>query len=186
MELLTIILIALGLCFDSFAVSVSVGIYKNKIRFWEAFGIAFWLALFQGLMPLIGWLAGQPLKVVLSEVDHWIAFGLLAFIGIKMIVEAIHRRETKKIIKLSLWVVWGMALATSLDALAVGFSFALTETPVLVAGLIIALITGLASMLGMLSGKSIGRKNLKIIEILGGIILIMIGLKILASHLCWM
>lgn len=185
MEWLTIILVAIGLCFDSFAVSVSIGIYKNDIRFKEALGIAFWLALFQGVMPLIGWLAGLPLRQLLSEADHWVAFGLLAFIGIKMIVEALREEGARKIKGLGLMIVWGMALATSLDALAVGFSFALTETPVLVAGLIIAFVTGVASMLGMLSGKNIRTKNLKWIEILGGVILIAIGVKILITHMNW-
>jgi putative Mn2+ efflux pump MntP len=186
MEIITIILVAIGLCFDSFAVSVSIGIFRNDIRFKEALGIAFWLALFQGVMPLIGWLAGVPLREILSEVDHWIAFGLLAFIGIKMIVDALKSDGAKRITRLNLWIVWGLALATSLDALAVGFTFALTEMPVLIAGLIIALITGLAAMLGMLSGKNIPAKNLKWIEIAGGVILIAIGAKILISHMNWL
>lgn len=185
MEIITIILVAIGLCFDSFAVSVSIGIFRSDIKFKEALGIAFWLALFQGTMPLIGWLAGVPLREILSEVDHWVAFGLLALIGIKMIWEAWKSDATQRITRLNLWVVWGLALATSLDALAVGFSFALTEIPVLIAALIIALVTGLAAMLGMLSGKNIPSRNLKWIETLGGVILIAIGAKILISHMNW-
>jgi len=185
MEIITIILVAIGLCFDSFAVSVSIGIFKSEIKFKEALGIAFWLALFQGTMPLIGWLAGVPLREILSEADHWVAFGLLALIGIKMIWEAWKSDGTKRITRLNLWVVWGLALATSLDALAVGFSFALTEIPVLIAALIIAFVTGLAAMLGMLSGKNIPSRNLKWIETLGGAILIAIGTKILISHMNW-
>ena len=183
MEIITVILIALGLCFDSFAVSVSIGIFKNNISFKEALGIAFWLALFQGLMPLAGWLAGLPLRTLLSEVDHWIAFGLLLFIGGKMIIEAIREGEEKKIKSLGLLVIWGIAPATSLDALAVGFSFALTETPVVVASLIIAFVTGAVAMCGMFFGKNIRGHKLKYIEIAGGAILIIIGLKILYEHI---
>ncbi|PKP20445.1 MAG: hypothetical protein CVU05_09115 [Bacteroidetes bacterium HGW-Bacteroidetes-21] len=183
MEWVNIGVIALGLSFDSFAVSVSCGIYDKKMRFLQAFHIAFWLALFQGVMPLLGWLAGLPLRSLLSEIDHWIAFALLCLIGGKMIFEAIISNESKKIKQLSLWVIWGMALATSLDALAVGFSFALTETPVVVAALIIAFVTGVASMIGMLFGKNIKGNKLKYIEMAGGIILILIGAKILYEHI---
>jgi len=186
MEWITIILVAIGLCFDSFAVSVSVGICRNNISFKEAFRVAFWLALFQGVMPLIGWLAGVPLRDLLSDYDHWIAFALLAFIGGKMVIESLGHNERRGVSDLGIWVVWGMALATSLDALAVGFSFALTNLPVLMASLIIAIITGIASMLGMFFGKKVGGRNLKWIEALGGFILIAIGVKIIVTHMNWL
>jgi len=182
MEILTILIIALGLSFDSFAVSVSCGIFIKKISFLQAFRIAFWLALFQGLMPLIGWVLGQPFKEALEEIDHWIAFILLAAIGGKMIYEAIFNKEQRIVANLSLLVILGLALATSIDALAVGFSFALIKTPVIIASLIIALVTGLASMAGMYFGKKIGFNKQRKIEILGGIVLILIGLKILIDH----
>ena len=184
MEILTIFLLALGLSFDSFAVSVCSGLNLPHIRFFQAVKIAFFLALFQAFMPLIGWLVGNSMKSLIEPVDHWIAFGMLSLIGGKMIIESFISSETREIKNpLHLRVILLLSLATSIDALAVGFSFAVLLYKILVAVLIIGVVTFVASMLGILLGKKTGPKINRFAEIIGGLILIFIGSKILIEHL---
>lgn len=184
MDFITIFLIAIGLSFDTFAVSVSTGLTLNSIRFWQAIKIAVILAFFQTLMPFVGWFLGKQIEQIISNYDHWIAFGLLLILGLKMIVES-FKPETKKnnltFPKLSILI--GMAIATSIDALVVGISFAFINVNIYWSILIIGFITFLVAMIGMLFGKTIGNKFGNKIEIFGGLILIGIGIKILFSHL---
>jgi len=183
MIFITIILIAIGLCFDSFAVSVSSGIAIQKIKFFDATKIAFSLALFQGGMPILGWLIGEKLKDYLNIYDHWIAFILLSILGLKMIFESLKKEEEQKCFNpLNFWVLIGMSIATSIDALVVGFSIAFIDLPILISGFIIGAVTFIASMLGILFGKKTGNRFGKKMEILGGLILIGLGLKILLEH----
>ncbi|MCX6258391.1 MAG: manganese efflux pump MntP family protein [Bacteroidia bacterium] len=184
MHYLTIIFIAIGLSFDSFAVSVSSGLIKKDILFRHAVRIAFSLAFFQALMPLIGWFAGSGIKESVKSVDHWIAFTLLGLLGIKMIYESL-RKEKKPSTKdpLNSYYLLGISLATSIDALVVGFSFAFLDFPIIISVLIIGIITFIISMLGILAGKKTGSQFGRKMEILGGIILIATGLKILLEHL---
>jgi len=184
MDLITIILIAIGLNFDSFAVSITTGLVVNKIQFKQAVPIALVLAFFQGVMPLIGWFLGSQVKDLIADYDHWIAFTLLFIIGAKMIYETLKPEEEKKQLNpLKLSVMIMMAIATSIDALIVGISFAFIETNIIVATVIIGSLTFLVAMLGMLFGKKAGSFFGKKIEILGGLILIGIGTKILIEHL---
>jgi len=191
MEIITLILLALGLSFDSFAVSVSSGLVLPAIRFYKACIIAFSLAFFQALMPLLGWFAGLTIRDYLVNFDHWIAFGLLSALGIKMIFESLKPEERRNGFNpLDPVVLLTMSLATSIDALIVGVSFAFIETPdtplwlaILLPVIIIGGITFLMSMLGILFGKKAGSKLGKRMEMLGGIILIGIGFKILLEHL---
>ncbi len=184
MDFITIFLIAIGLSFDTFAVSVTTGLTISHIRFWQGIRIAIILAFFQALMPFIGWLIGKQVENLISNYDHWIAFGLLSILGIKMIYESFSKdEENKKFNPLIIWVVIGMAVATSIDALVVGVSFAFIEINIYWSLLIIGFVTFLVSMIGMLLGKKVGSKLGKRMEIIGGIILIGIGLKILLSHL---
>lgn len=183
MEIATIFLLAIGLSFDSFAVSVCSGLNLPHIRFFQAAKIAIFLALFQGLMPLAGWLVGNSIKTLIEPVDHWIAFGLLSLIGGKMIIESFIDSEERKIKNpLHLKVILMLSVATSIDALAVGFSFATILEKILFAVLIIGAVTFIASMLGILLGKKTGPKINRFAEILGGAILIFIGTKILIEH----
>ena len=182
-EFITIFLISIGLCFDSFAVSVSSGLMMKHINFFEAMKISFSLALFQGMMPLLGWLAGKKISEYLSNYDHWIAFGLLLIIGIRMIWESQKHEENKTINPLNIWFLIYISLATSIDALIVGLSFAFFETKIYTSIIIIGVVTFIASMLGILFGKKAGAHLGKKMEILGGIILIVIALKILLEHL---
>ncbi len=184
MELFTIILIAFGLTVDSFAVSISTGIVVSHIRFLQAVRIAIVLAVFQGAMPLIGWFLGFQVKDIIVDYDHWIAFILLFLIGTKMIYESFKNEETKKNFNpLKYSVMIGMAIATSIDALIVGVSFAFININITIATIIIGTLTFLVSMIGMFAGKKIGIFFGRKIEFAGGIVLIGIGVKILIQHL---
>ena len=184
MEILTVFFLAIGLSFDSFAVSVCSGLNLPQIRFFQAAKIAIFLAIFQAVMPLFGWLVGNTMKSVIEPVDHWIAFGLLSMIGGKMIIESFINSEAREIKNpLHLRVILMLSLATSIDALAVGFSFATLLDQIVVAVIIIGVVTFIASMLGILLGKKIGPKTSRLAELLGGLILISIGAKILIEHL---
>ncbi|MBK6965565.1 MAG: manganese efflux pump [Bacteroidales bacterium] len=188
MEVVTLLLLALGLSFDSFAVSVSSGLILPGIRFYKACIIAFSLAFFQALMPMLGWLAGLTVRDDLAYLDHWIAFGLLALLGMKMIYESLKPEEQRNSFNpLKPVVLLTMSLATSIDALIVGVSFAFLQTPdtttILLPVIIIGSVTFIMSMLGILFGKKAGAKLGKRMEMLGGLILIGIGVKILAEHL---
>lgn len=184
MEIITLLLLAIGLSFDTFAVSVSSGLALRKINFVKALRIAFSLALFQGGMLLIGGIAGSSIKDFISDFDHWVAFTLLFILGVRMIIEGLKLKEQKKNFNpLNFIVLISMSIATSIDALAVGISYALSNTnSIYIASLIIAFVTGVVSMLGILFGKNTGKLFGQKMEILGGIILIIIGIKILVEH----
>jgi len=184
MDLLTIILIAIGLSFDTFAVSISSGLILKKIDFFSATKIAVTLAVFQAAMPVVGWLAGSGIKNYAENFDHWIAFGILALLGAKMIYESFNTDpEDRSFNPLDIKVMIGMAIATSIDALIVGFSFALLNYRIFISVGIIGFVTYVVAMLGMLFGKKIGTKMGRRMEVLGGVMLILIGLKILIEHL---
>ncbi len=183
MDWLVIFLVALSLCFDTFAVSVSSGMSLQKINFANACKIALTLAFFQTLMPFIGWGLGEQFKSIISTFDHWIAFALLLIIGLKMIIESRKKEEEKKFNPLHPLTLITISLATSIDALAVGFTFSIIHISIVYAGIIIGFVTYLASMLGILFGKKLKTKNPSSIEIIGGLILIGLGVKILIEHL---
>ena len=184
MNLTTILLIAVGLSFDTFAVSVSSGLTIRQIRFFQAVKIAFTLAFFQSLMPLIGWILGNQVAGYIASYDHWFAFGLLSLLGLKMIYESLKNdKENSNFNPLNLVVLLGMSIATSIDALVVGVSFALIEINLYWSIFIIGVVTFLVAMIGMLFGKKVGGKLGKRMEIIGGLILIGIGIKILLEHL---
>jgi len=184
MELLTIFLIAISLSFDTFAVSISSGLILRKIDFFNATKIAITLAVFQAVMPVIGWLAGSGIKNYAENIDHWIAFAILGILGGKMIYEGFRTDpEERSFNPLDIKVMIGMAIATSIDALIVGFSFALLNYKILISIGIIGAVTYVVAMLGMLFGKKIGSRMGRRMEMLGGLMLILIGIKILVEHL---
>jgi len=184
MELITIILIAFGLTVDSLAVSISTGLVVSQIKFIQAIRIALVLAFFQGLMPLIGWFAGYQIRNIIKDYDHWIAFVLLFIIGAKMIYESIKNGDDRKDFNpLKYSVMIGMAIATSIDALIVGVSFAFIDINIVLAVVIIGVLTFLVSMSGMFAGKKAGNYFGKKVEFIGGLVLIAIGAKILLEHL---
>lgn len=184
MNYFTIIILAIGLSFDSFAVSVTSGLNLPRIRFFQAVKLASVLAIFQAGMPVLGWLFGSTVKNLVGPVDHWIAFCLLSLVGGKMIMESFTTSGDEKIKDpLRLKVIVLLALATSIDALAVGFSFSIYLEKIFWAVFIIGSITFIASMTGILIGKKTGPKINKYAEIIGGLILFGIGCKILIEHL---
>ena len=179
-----LILIALGLAADCFAVSLSISISRATISSISIIRAALAFGIFQAFMPFLGWLVGQTVVDLISSFDHWLAFALLALIGGKMIWESLYPEETDKnndISKLS--VVLFLAVATSIDALAVGLSFAFIKVSIGYACAIIGVIAFLIAILGFIIGKKAGKLIGKRAGIIGGIILIAIGLRILLSHI---
>ena len=186
LSLLTILGIAVALAMDAFAVSICYGCglkkFSAKVMIWVA--LAF--GVFQGVMTYLGWLGGSLFAEAIQALDHFVAFGLLAFIGGKMIYEAFTGSDECYVVdpqKMDVKRLLILSLATSIDALAVGLSFAILETEILMPSLIIAAVTLMFSAVGVAAGhglkKVLGRK----VEIAGGIILILIGLNILITHL---
>ena len=181
-QLVIFLLIGTGLSFDSFAVSVSCGLVKRQISLREAVPIAASLAIFQALFPIIGWYAGMKLHAFIGAYDHWAAFLMLSVLGLKMIHDAgNYEIAANRINTLSLRMVLGLSVATSIDALVVGLSFGVLEMSILYPILIIGVVTFLASMLGMYCGKIIPAKHSRQSMFLGGMVLMAIGFKVLAE-----
>jgi len=184
MDIFTIILIAFGLSMDALAVSVTSGITIKRLKVNNALRIALFFGGFQAFMPIIGWLAGLSLLDFISGVDHWVAFGLLAFIGCKMIYESVKMKSGREESNpLSLYVLLVLSVATSIDALAVGLSFAFLQISIATPVIVIGTVTFLLSLLGVFAGNRFGHFFENKIEIVGGFILIGIGIKILMEHL---
>ena len=184
MSFISIFLMSFALAMDAFAVSVTKGITLRKINFSTASKIALFLGIFQGIMPLIGWFIGIRFESYIKTVDHWIALLLLGFIGLKMILEAKNDDSLDNISpdKLEIKELIVLSIATSIDALAVGVSFAFLNEPIFSIILTIAIVTFILCFLGVLLGKSIGSLFKNYAQIIGGIILILIGFNILNSH----
>jgi putative Mn2+ efflux pump MntP len=184
MEFVTIIVIAVGLAMDAFAVSVASGAAYQQLDLRHAFRMAFFFGVFQAFMPLAGSLAGVTLKNVIASYDHWVAFGLLTVIGGKMIYESFTlKRSQDQLNPASVATVLILAIATSIDALAVGVTLSIITSFIFTAVMIIGLITFGFSLVGTWLGRRIGHLFENRIEIAGGIILIAMGLKILGQHL---
>jgi len=184
-----ILLIGVGLSMDAFAVSICKGLGMTKLNRKQAVTIGLYFGGFQALMPFIGYMLGIQFEKYITSIDHWIAFILLAFIGGKMVYEAVKDNEDDTVIEKDLALNHGemllLAIATSIDALAVGITFALAydNLNIYEAITIIGLTTFVLSIIGVVVGNFFGSKYKKKAEIVGGIILILIGLKILLEHL---
>ena len=187
MSFVELILIGIGLSMDAFAVAVSKGLSMRKIDYKAGLIIAAAFGIFQAAMPVIGWFLATRFERLISSVDHWIAFGLLVLIGIKAIVGAVKDAKSGEEEKEAYVLKWGelllLAVATSIDALAVGISFAALQVNIWSAVGIIGVITLVLSFLGVLIGNRFGARFKSKAEIAGGIILILIGIKILLEHL---
>jgi len=184
MDYFTILVIALGLSFDTFAVSLSYGVIRNAILFRQASWVAIILAVFQGGLTIGGYFLGSMISNALKATNHWIALGLLSFLGIKMIVEGLKKTKDEEMKDFSnIIVLLTIALATSIDAFAVGISFALLDVKIWEAGILIGAVTFLASMTAIRIGKSAGARLGNKVEIIGGLLLIAIGLKIFLEHI---
>ena len=181
-DLITI-LIALSLAMDSFSVSVTRGFTTSQTKMEaEALKVGVFFGFFQAIMPLIGWFIGVSILAFISSIDHWIAFGLLVFIGFRMIYESIQTDSQKIVSSSSLSVLLMMSIATSIDALAVGLSYSFLEVSIVMPVIMIGIVTFALSFLGVYLGKRFGNRFEKI-GIFGGFILIMIGIKIVMEHM---
>ena len=183
MSLMELFLIAVGLSMDAFAVSVCKGLSVRKATVKHALCVGLYFGGFQALMPLIGYLLGTQFESVITSVDHWIAFGLLAFIGGNMIREALSREEEKLDDSFSFRTMMTLAVATSIDALAMGVTFAFLRVDIVPAVLLIGATTFVLSAVGLKVGNVFGAKYKARAEQFGGVVLVLMGLKILLEHL---
>ena len=185
MDLISLIFTGIGLAMDCFAVSLGIGTTNMVRSFRPVFRLSFHFGLFQGLMTLFGWLVGSTVAQLISNVDHWIVLALLVWVGTRMIIEgfkpvgqAANQADPSRGGTLVL-----LAVATSLDAMAVGLSMAIIKVNIWSASLLIGVITTFLSLIGLMIGNRLGMAFGKRMEIIGGLILNGIGLRILYTHL---
>jgi len=185
LEILTLLGISIALAVDAFAVALTAGAVLDPLaeRRWFRLGLHF--GLFQALMPVLGWLAGLSVHQWISAYDHWIAFGLLGFVGGKMILEALRGEEEKAFVRDPTrgGTLVMLSVATSIDALAVGFSLAMLGVSIWIPALVIGVVAAVLTVAGMLLGRKIGALWGQRVEVAGGIVLCVIGTKILFEHL---
>ncbi|ACH38717.1 protein of unknown function DUF204 [Citrifermentans bemidjiense Bem] len=184
MDWLTILGISVALAMDAFAVALAAGAVISPITGRHLFRLGFHFGLFQALMPIGGWLLGMTVQKWISAYDHWIAFGLLAYVGGRMVHEAFEEDDEEKTpsdpTKGMTMVM--LSVATSIDAFAVGLSIAMLGVSVWLPATVIGLVAGVLTVAGMLLGRRLGEKWGKRVEICGGLVLCLIGLKILLEH----
>lgn len=184
MSFLEILLIALSMAMDAFAVCLGAGASPRINGHRPVFRLAFHFGLFQCLMPILGWLTGLTIARLIAGFDHWLAFGLLAFVGIRMIRAGLNPDGTNEMQDISRgWTLVMLSIAVSIDALAIGLSLALLGVSIWLPSLVIGIVTGAMSWLGLAIGNRLGRQYGKRAEISGGIILILLGIRILLSDL---
>jgi len=184
MDLLAILFLAVGLAMDAFAVSICKGLAMKTPKMKAMVIIGIWFGFFQAIMPIIGYYLGTSLYQYISQFDHWIAFILLLAIGLNMIRESLSDEDEDKIDdNISFKIMLVLAIATSIDALAVGISIAMDGADILIPAAIIGIVTMVISMAGVKIGSIFGNKYCNKAEFVGGLILILIGFRILLSHL---
>lgn len=186
MPLYQIAAIAVALALDVFAVSIAAGVSLKSVSFRQAFRLSWHFGFFQAMMPIIGWSAGLTVHALIADYDHWVAFGLLAYVGVKMIREA-FRNDTSENggtdPTKGLTLVM-LSIATSIDALAVGFSLSLIRVSIWTPAFIIGIVAGAFTILGLQMGKRVGSVSSlsRYAEVMGGMVLLIIGFKILYEH----
>ena len=188
MDLFTLFTLAVGLSMDAFAVSICKGLSMEKLSIKNMAVVGLWFGGFQALMPVIGYLLGVQFKDKITAIDHWIAFILLGFIGGKMMIEAVREWNEEEVVDVmdapidhkNMLV---LAVATSIDALTVGITFAFLGTPIVEAISIIGITTMVISIAGVVVGNFFGSRYKSKAEFIGGLILVLLGLKILLEHL---
>jgi len=183
--MISILLIAVSLAMDAFAISISTGMCFPRFGLRQSLKLGCWFGAFQGMMPLLGWFLGTRVAEYIEAFDHWLAFGLLAFIGGRMIWESLHGDEEESCpTDLSARRLCILAIATSIDALAVGVSMAfMADVNILFSAAVICVVTFLLSVVGGMLGRYLGSLFQKWAEVAGGVVLIGIGIKILMEHL---
>ena len=183
MGLAELVLLAVGLSMDAFAVSICKGLGKKNLKVKVAVVLGLFFGGFQAGMPVIGWALGSQFMSIIDPIDHWIAFVLLVFIGFNMIREARSDEENESNDRFDFKTMLPLAVATSIDALAVGVTFAFLRVNIVPAVSFIGCITFLLSAIGLKAGNIIGAKNRSRAEFAGGLVLILMGIKILLEHL---
>jgi putative Mn2+ efflux pump MntP len=184
MNFIEILLISLSMSMDAFVVCLGVGAARRIDSRRSTFRLAFHFGLFQFIMPVLGWIAGTTILHYIAAYDHWVAFGLLGSVGLRMIISGFNpESNAKKNDPSRGWSLVLLSVATSIDALVVGFSLGVVGITIWYPAAVIGLVTGLVSLLGLHLGNKLGEKFGKRMEILGGIVLVLIGVRVLLSHL---
>ncbi len=184
MNLIEVLLIAVGLAMDCFAVSLGIGTTRFASGPRPLFRLSFHFGLFQALMPVLGWLIGTQVAGLVSAFDHWIAFGLLSFVGVRMIRSGFDTESESHSTDPSRGgTLIMLSIATSIDAFAVGLSLAMLKVNIFYPSVIIGLVASGLALIGLLIGGRLGQVFGKRMEVIGGILLILIGLRVLISHL---
>lgn len=183
MGIVEVLLTSIGLAMDALAISICKGLSFSKIRFKNVIIVGLYFGIFQALMPLIGYILGSRFKELIVSVDHWIAFFLLALIGLSMLKEGLSKEYDSLDDNVSLKAMLPLAIATSIDALAVGITFSFLDVNILESIIFIGSITFFISLVGVVIGNKVGVKYQKKSQVIGGVILFIIGLKILIEHL---
>jgi putative Mn2+ efflux pump MntP len=180
----SLFLIAIGMAMDAFAVSLGIGTTRQASLPRPIFRLSFHFGLFQFFMPILGWLAGNTIASLISRFDHWVAMGLLTFVGVRMIRSGLDpESETYRSDPSRGGMLVMLSVATSIDAFAIGLSLAMLQVDILLPSVVIGVVTASLSLTGLLIGHKLGTKFGKRMEILGGVILIGIGLRVLITHL---
>jgi manganese efflux pump family protein len=186
MDFYLLILISVALGLDAFAVSFAGGAYYGKTSARQKFRLSFHFGLFQFFMPILGWAAGITMVQIIDKYDHWIAFLVLMIIGIKMIIDSFEGQNQRIASDISKgWFLVMLSIATSIDALAVGFSMGLVNIKIIIPSIIIGLVAASMSLTGIKLGEIMSFRISNRISIIGGTILILIGIHIVADHMEW-
>ena len=183
MGIIEIVLIGLSLAMDAFAVSICKGLSMKKMNWKSAIIISLYFGIFQAFMPVVSYFLGSTFESYVTNIDHWIAFILLSLIGGNMIKESFDSEDKKKNDKIDFKTMIALAIATSIDALAIGITFAFFEVNLLLSISIIGIITFLLSIIGVKIGNKFGDKYQNKAEFVGGLIVVLLGIKILLEHL---
>ncbi len=183
MKIIEIILVGIGLAMDAFAVAVCKGLSMKEFKLNKCLIIAGYFGIFQGLMPIIGYILGVSFQDIITRFDHWVAFILLGIIGLNMIKESFSKETDSITDKVDFKTMFPLAIATSIDALAVGITFAFLKVNVLTSALVITITTFILAIIGVTIGNKFGSKYEHKAEFIGGLILVIMGLKILLEHL---
>ncbi|MBN1611342.1 MAG: manganese efflux pump [Polyangiaceae bacterium] len=181
---LSLVAVAVALAMDAFAVALVAGLTLDPLTRRRVFRLSFHFGLFQALMPISGWAAGKAVRSTIESVDHWIAFGLLLFVGGRMVWGALGEQHgpAPRTDPTKGWDLVLLSVATSIDAAAVGLSLAMVGAPILVPAVVIGVVTATLTAVGMLLGRRIGTLWGRRVEIIGGLVLIAIGIRILIEH----
>ena len=183
MHNIEIFLVGISLAMDAFAVAVCKGLSLKKINIKNSLIIGIYFGFFQGLMPIVGFILGISFQEIITQLDHWIVFVLLGVIGTNMIKDSFSKERETLNDNINFKTMFPLALATSIDALAVGITFSFLKVNIIKASLIITTTTFLISIIGVIIGNKVGNKLEKKAEFFGGLVLLVIGLKILLEHL---